>query len=275
VFAHRDREMALDEARSKGRALSELCRTMDRHRTEDLEQLSSARQQLWARWDERLKRLAEWSATAKALHQSSLEIKSLRAATVWFGRAPQIAERYVQQLENKSFRFEKELMELRERLGQWMDRLSLKEAEVKRFVENEAVKTTEILVSATRKRIHMDFVYNEKDEEARIARRFRLLRQRVYLIVRRLSRGEKWLPPIVETHAAVFEVRKKELLESWRPAEERYRQLEEAVLKWAGVFEEGRQRLRWIYETARQMRVVETTLRRRPLLERLFNLKPD
>ena len=72
---------------------------------------------------------------------------------------------------------------------------------------------------------------------------------------------------------AYFEVHKNQLVALSVGTQKRFERIREAILGQALVFEEGRRRLRWIYEIVQGMRVVaESAPRPKPLLERLFKV---
>ena len=264
--------MLVEGVQIKGRLLDELRETIRRHRQDDRSQLTGARRQRWSQWDERLKRLAEWSASGAALGQGSDRALAWKNSILWFDRAARIGQNYRPALEKKLARLEKQLFQLGESVRSWSDRLILKEAELRGFLERETVKGMDILISSARKRPLLDFVYAEREEEARLAREFKSVRGAVNLTLGRFAQAEKAVSQKALAHPGYFENRKNSLLGSWEAVQKRFYQLREETLNQALSFEEGRRRLRWVYDTVQRLRVVHETppLRRRPLLERLF-----
>ena len=110
------------------------------------------------------------------------------------------------------------------------------------------------------------------EEEGRIAIELKTLRAAINQSLERLGRADRWVAERATANPAHFEVRKNQLLETWHPLHERFAGVREAVLRQALDFEEGRRRLRWIYEQVQRMRVVEDRVAapRRPFLERFF-----
>lgn len=275
-LARRDLELALEDLQVKLDTFKGLREVIRRHRHEDLGQLAAARQEARSRWEERLTRLEEWTASAEVLGQSSRRQCAWRDSALWFDRAQTISRRYGAMLEKKAVRLEKDLAALGERIQQWSDRLFLKQKELKEFAAREAFKGTEIFVSSARKRPYLDFVYAEREEEARLARQLKGARGSANHALARLARFETRAAQNADTSPAYFEIRKNQLLDGWRPVQRRFAKIREAALNQALAFEEGRPRLRGIYETIQRMRVIqETPPRRRPLLDRLFNLEPE
>lgn len=154
---------------------------------------------------------------------------------------------------------------------QWGDRLRLKEADLREFAERQAVKTTEVQVSKARKQPYLDFLFIEREEEGRMALEFKAIRASANRMLERLAHADQWAHQRAAADPAHFETQKVQLLETWRAFPPRFGELREAVLRYALDFEEGRRRLRWIYEQVQRMRVVQDVPgARRPLLERFF-----
>jgi hypothetical protein len=272
----RDIELMLEGLELKGRFLGELRPKIRRHREEDFAQLRDARRKTWDSWDERLKRVEEWMASAADLHRSATMLVAWRDSALGFDRAYALSQKYAATLEQKARKVEENLMLFGERMRDWASRLRAKEAELREFVERQAVKSTEILVSKARKRPYLDFVFNEREEEGRISLELKKLRNTANRVLARIARAEKWAAEKSEVNPAEFEARKMSLVESWRPFHGRFTALREAALHLALEFEEGRRRLRWIYEQVQMMHVVQESVPPpRPLLQRLFNAKEE
>jgi len=276
ALIRRDVELMLEGLRVKGRFLDELCQKIRRHREEDFAPLREARREAWASWDERLKRVEEWMGSTADLHRSATMLRAWRDSALGFDRAYALSRKYTASLEQKAAKFENKLHALGERLRDWTSRLGTKEAELREFVERQAVKDTEILVSKARKRPYLDFVFNEREEEGRISLELKKLRTTANRVLERIASAEKWAAQKAESNPDQFEAKKTYLVESWRPFHGRFTALREAALNQALEFEEGRRRLRWIYEQVQRMRVVEESVpQRRPLLQRLFDSKAE
>jgi chromosome segregation ATPase len=272
----RDVELMLEGLHVKGRFLDELRENVRRHREEDFAQLREARRETWASWDERLKRVEEWMGAAAGLHRSATTLRAWRDSSLGFDRALTLSQKYAATLEQKAKKVEEKLVVLAERMHDWTKRLSAMEAELREFVERQAVKSTEILVSKARKRPYLEFVFNEREEEGRISLELKKLRTTANRVLERIARAEKWAAERAEANPDHFEARRTSLVESWRPFHGRFTSLREAALHQALDFEEGRRRLRWIYEQVQRMRVVEESVpQRRPLLQRLFKSKEE
>src|SRR5579864_9405809 len=148
----------------KGRFLEDLRQRVRRHRQDDFAQLAEARREVWGSWEERLKRLEQWMTNAAALGRSSADLRAWRDTALGFDRAQALSQKYGSVLESKAASLEKKLLKLAERMQHWADRLVLKEGDLRGFVERQAVKTAEILVSKARKQPYLDFVYVEREE---------------------------------------------------------------------------------------------------------------
>ncbi len=264
--------MLLEGLEGKATYLNGLREQIRKHRSEDFAQLSEAQQQAQFRWDERLRRLEEWMASGTSLGHASEKLSAWRTSVIWFDHALEIGNRFAAALDAKAARYEKQLTELTQQVQQWLDRLILKEVELKEFIQRQATKGTEILISSARKRPYLDFVYVEREEEGRLARAFKTVRGAANHSLDRFARAEKWAAERVTVNPGYFEIQKNQVLDAWRQPQKRFQTIREGVLEQALSFEEGRRRLREIYEIVQRMRVVqETPPRPRPLLERLFN----
>ncbi len=271
ALIRRDVEIMLEGLQVKGLLLDDLRQKVLKHRQEDAAQLTEARRITWASWEERLKRLEEWMASAAVLGRSSANLRAWRNSSLGFDRAVQLGQKFAVILEQKAAKYEKKTMGLIERLQQWSDRLCLKEAGLREFAERQAVKTTEVQVSKARKQPYLDFLFSEREEEGRIAMEFKILRAAIKQTLGRLARADQWVADRAAASPAHFEARKNLLLEIWRDFHSRFGVIREAVMRHALDFEEGRRRLRWIYEQVQRMRVVQDIpATRRPLLERFF-----
>ena len=208
----RDVEMMLDGIEVKSHFLETMRIRVARNRQEDLEQLRDARRETWDQWDERLKRVEEWMAQGAGLYNSSSQIQAWKISTSWFERGQAILERYSARLEKAAAPLEKSLVTLGEKMNEWSDRLVIKEADLRLFVEREEIKGMEVLVSAARKQPYLDFIYAERDEEARLAREFKNIRGAANHALERFSRAEKWSEERALVNPAHFESRKNNIL---------------------------------------------------------------
>ena len=241
------------------------------HRQEDAHQLQTARRESWSSWDERLKRLEEWMGSAAQLRNAAANVAAWKKSALGFDRARGLGQKYAETLERKAARMGKTLSGLTERLQKWSDRLRAMEVDLREFISRHADKETEVLVSKARKRPYLDFVFAEREEEGRVALEFKSLRASANRALDRIARADQWAADRAAADPARFEERKNALLETWQPFQKRFTEMREAVLHQALDFEEGRKRLRWIYDQVQRMRVVQDmTPVRRPLLERLF-----
>jgi hypothetical protein len=274
TLIRRDVEMMLEGLKVKGLLLDDLRQKVRKHREEDAAQLTEARLATWGSWEERLKRLEEWMASAAALGRSSANLRAWRDSAIGFDRAAERGQKFAVTLERKAAKYETKTMRFIERLQPWSDRLRLKEADLREFAERQAVKTEEIQVSKSRKQPYLEFLFSEREEEGRIALELKIIRTTTNRVLKRLARADKWVMDRAEANPAHFEARKIQLLEMWSPFHARYRELREAILRHALDFEEGRRRLRWIYEQVQRMRVIQESVPvRRPFLERFFRVE--
>ena len=248
------------------------------HRRDDLAQLSSAREQAHQRWDERLGRLREWTASTDTLNRTSNRLLSWRETAQWLDRAHGISRRFAGTLEQNIGMMETRLLALGERLHGWLGRLSLKETELQQTINRQTDKTADIMVSKARKGPYLDFLFQEREEEGRISLEFRKMSTQVRRELHRLSLPESWIAQKTMDFPAYFEIRKNQIFEPWRPLQQKLDHLSEETLHLGLAFEEGRKRLRGIYEIVQKMKIVEpafTAPVRRPFLHRLFNLQDD
>ena len=125
---------------------------------------------------------------------------------------------------------------------------------------------------------YLDFVYAEREEEGRLSREIKLLRLGTQNILARFARADRWASDKVRSNPAQFEVRKTQLLNMWRSFQTRSQALQNEMPIRETAFDEGRRRLRWIYESIQRMRVLDDVVvppKRKPLLYRLFNINDD
>lgn len=267
----RDVEIMLEGLKVKGLLLDDLRQKVRKHRQEDIAQLEEARRESWTSWDERLKRLEKWMASGAKLKNAAANVVAWRQSALGFDRARELGLKYATSLERKAANIEKNLTELSERMKQWAERLRSKEADLREFAERHSLKTVEVLVSKARKQPYLDFVFSEREEEGRISMGFKDLRASANRALERITRADQWVADRAAANPSHFEERKSSLLGTWHPFHQRFSELREAVLQQALDFEEGRKRLRWIYEQVQRMRVVQESVpARRPLLERFF-----
>jgi len=268
--------MALEGFHTKGLFLEGLRKKIREHRQDDRAQLAAARQDAWKLWDERLARLEEWMASAEALRHTSGGLFTWKETTLWFERAQDIAQRFAPAFEGRIARMEKKLAALGEGLRRWAERLARKEGELREFLNRQADKGAEILMSSARKRPHLDFVYLEREEEGRLAIELRSLSAAIRRALERLARSETSINQKTSFNPAHFEIRRNQLVAAWRPLQPRLDAISEGALVQGLAFEEGRKRLRGIYEIVQRIRVIpDAPAPRRPFLYRLFNIQDD
>jgi len=263
----------LEGLKPKGLLLDDLRRRVRKHRQEDIAQLKEARREIWASWDERLKRLEQWMASGARLGNSTANLVAWRKSALGFDRARDLGQKYARAMEHKAAKIGKKLSNLSDRMKQWADRLRAMEVDLREFNQRHADSAKEVMVSRARKRPYLDFVFIEREVEGRLALDFKSLRATANRALERIARADQWVADRAAANPQHFEARKNSLLETWRPYHKRFTELREAVLHQALDFEEGRKRLRWIYDQVQRMRVVQESapsVRRRPLLERLF-----
>jgi hypothetical protein len=276
ALIRRDVEIVLEGIHAKGHLLEDLRESVRQHREEDAAQLAEARRETWASWEERLKRIEEWMTNAAEPVRAVASMRAWRDSALGFDRAQEVSRKYAAILTQKAEKIEAKLVTLGERMREWSGRLGSKEVELREFVERQAAKTTEILVSKARKQPYLDFVFNEREEEGRLSLDLKAIRATANRVLERVARIEKWVAEKADANPAYFESSKNNLLEMWQPFRERFTVIREAALHQALDFEEGRRRLRWIYEQVQRMHIVqESTPQQRSLLQRLFNPKEE
>lgn len=271
ALIRQDIDFMLEGLSSKKQFLTDLRRQTLRHRQEDVAQLTEARRQVWASWEERLKRVEEWMLVAADLKRTSSSFVAWRESARGFERLQSIADRYKAGLERRAQELADDLLIVTQTMNAWDSRLRTQEADIRTFLDRQSIKTTEIMVSKARKQPYLDFVYGEREEEGRLALKMKTLRTTVNKTLERLSRAQTWVTEHAAQNPEQFGSRKDAFLETLHPFHKCFTDLRESALEQALGFEGGRQRLRWIYEQVQRMRVVqETPAERTPLLERLF-----
>ena len=271
ALIRRDVEIMLEGLKLKGLLLDDLRQTVRKHRQEDIAQLEEARRQSWPSWEARLRRLEKWMAAGAQLKNSAAIVVAWRQSALGFDRASGLGQKYARTMEHKAAKNEKKLSELSERMKQWAERLRAMEVDLREFDARHPDKAAEVLVSKARKRPYLDFVFAERDEEGRLALGFKGLRATANRALERIARADQWVADRAAANPEHFEARKNTLLETWRPFHRRFSDLRAAILLQALDFEEGRKRLRWIYDQVQRMRIVQDSFPvHRPLLERLF-----
>jgi hypothetical protein len=271
----RDVDMLLESCHVKARLLTDLRQAIQHHRLDDVAQLREARRQVWPQWDERLKRVEEWMASAAGLAHSSANLRVWRDSAIGFNRMRRLSQKFGQLLEKRSARLDRKLLALSERMQAWSERLMVMESDIRGFMERQAAKDAEIVVSRARKQPYLDFVYREREEEGRLSSELKSIRFATNKTLERFASAEKWAADSAQAYPEQFEDGKEELSAFWRPFQKRFGELRELALHQALNFEEGRRRLRWVYEQVQHVRVVQNQnlLGQRPLWERLF--RPD
>ena len=148
--------------------------------------------------------------------------------------------------------------------------------ELREFKERQDQKTTEILVSAARKRPYLDFVHDERSEEARLSRELKTLRSAVNHVLSRIERATAWAGDKSSVYPAHFELRRNQAVEPFTRLQPKYMELREKIMNEALAFEESRRQLRWIYDTVQKMRVVQDVFKpEKTLLDRIINFGKD
>jgi hypothetical protein len=272
----RDVELVLSGFESKTRVLGGLRAKIQEHRRDDFAQLMRAHDEEGQRWDERLVRLGEWINTSENLLQSSKVLVEWNETAAWFDRAQQISTQFGDALERKIEAIEKGTALLGDRVRQWLNRLAAQEIAFAELKNRQGNPVDGLMVPAGRKSASLDFVYLEREEEGRLSLEFKRIREDIRLALHRLSRPETWVRQKETAFPAYVEIRKNQVFDLWRPQQKKLDTLSEDTLHLALTFEEGRKRLRGIYETIQKMKVLEPSpTTSKPLLHRLFNLKDD
>jgi hypothetical protein len=265
--------MALEGFQSKTRFIADFRQQVVRHRREDLDQLREARQEAARRWEERFGRFAEWSASAAAQRQVASGLLAWKEGAVWLDRAQGVGLRYAGHLERKAERLGSQALAAAARLRRWADRLILKEGELRDFLNRQTVQTAEILVSSARKRPYQDFLFLEREEEGKLTLELRAIGAASARALKSLSRSLEASAGKAGAGSAQFEISRNQILEAWRPVQQRFAKLYEENAAQGLLLDEGHARLRWMYETVQKMRVVEEAAPpSRPLLHRLFGI---
>jgi DNA repair exonuclease SbcCD ATPase subunit len=272
----KDVEWLLGGFQTKSRVMESLRQKIQEHRRDDLAQLAAASVEADQRWEERLSRLPEWTASAQALSRESSRLLSWRNTVQWFDRAHAIGRQLAGTLERNIGNMEKRLGRLEGRLQEWQRRLSHKETELREMANRQADPTADLPVSAAHKGACLDFVFLEREEEGRISMEFKKMSSGVRWALHRLSLPEDWMARKTTDFPAYFEIRKNQISEPWHPLQQKLDELSEATLHLGLAFEEGRKRLRGIYEIVQKMKSVAPAFTPpRPLLHRLLNLQDD
>jgi hypothetical protein len=275
-LARRDVEIMMEGLEVKGHFLEGLRLKIHQHQKDDVAQLKEARQESGAQWAERLKRLEAWMGVSAELSQVAKRIRAWQNRFVWFDHAKAVLARYSAGLERKASALEKTLPSLAQWTKEWSDHLILKESELSGVLVHGATTIEESMITASKKRAFLEDVYKAREKEGELARHFKILRGQANFALERLARVESWISQKAESHPAYFEMQKNQVWETWRPYHTRFTQLREITLHQALLFEEGRTRLRALYDTLQRMRVVQDEPPvRRPLLERLFHARED
>ena len=258
-IARRDLEIAVESLSSKARRLEELRRLFSRHRAEDMTQLSSARQDAWSRWDERLKRLREWTAQGEHMAEASRRLSEWRASARWFERAQAMARRYAERLDPKAGALEKRQKQLAEKLQDWSARLSAKEWSLNDLCPPVADPSAEAgrPLTLSQKRAYLDGLYAERDYEGTLILEMRAFRSAVQRLSRPFARIEAWAGQIAEQDPTHFEIPRSHVWAESRFLRGRLTAMEESQLQLEAAFEENRQKLRSIYAKAQRLPAVE------------------
>lgn len=272
----KDLEQALDHVAEKRIYLDDLMNQILRHRREDITHLSIARKDSESRWQEQLKRLEDWSNASSNIALRFERVLGWHTSTQWFERAVDLADSMRLRLFQRAERYDLRHVQLQESIESWLGRLALKEIELKQFKQHEAALGNDIFVSSSRKEPFMRFAIDERNEETRLGRDLRNLRDAANLVLHRLEEASSWAEKRADYHPVSFEEYKNRIQESTLPTRERYAALRNRIMNSALLFEEGRKKLRWIYEIVQQMRVVPSfTQPKRSLWDRLVNYEKE
>jgi len=269
-------EQAKDHVAEKRLYLDDLMNQILRHRQEDMTHLSIARQASDTQWQERLARLETWNTATQSLATRFERVEGWHKSAQWFERAMELAETLKQRLLQRASRYEIRHAALQESLESWLGRLTMKEIELHQFKQHEAALSGDIFVSSARKQPFVDFALAERQEESRLNRDLRLLREAANLYLNRLEEASSWAQQRADYHPVSFEHCKNQIQDTTRDTRERYAALRNRIMNSALLFEEGRKRLRWIYDTVQLMRVVPTLNKaKRSFWDRLLNYESE
>lgn len=271
MLLRRDAAIQLDGLSDKKQYLEALRGQFTQHRVEDIAQIKEARTPVWASWEERLRRLEEWLKEAAEIKRSSATLRSWKESAIGFERLKDITDNFSASLERRAKALEETISATMHRIQAWDGRLRAQEADLRSFLDRQAAKTTEIMVSKARKQPYLDFAFREREEEGQLSQRMKSIRSTANRMLDRLTKANAWVFAKAEQSPGYFESNKDEFMTGLAFQRTQFSELREKALTLALYFEEGRQRLRWIYEQIQRLRVVpDSPPVNKPLIERLF-----
>ncbi len=269
-------ESHLDHTAEKRVYLDDLMKQVLRHRHEDVSQLAESHEAAASRWQERLKRLETWVDGAVSMRQRFDRVQGWQRSVRWFERMNRLAERAALRLERRARRYEERHTKISEELSLWNARLGMKEVELREFVDRQTHSAYEIFVSSARKKPFLDFVVEERDHESQLGKTLRSLREGVMLTLKRLETAITWAKDRAGYQPAKFELHRKQIELLSEPLRGRYETIRIHVMNDALLFEEGRKRLRDVYEMVQKMRVIESPQKpARTFFDRLLNYEKE
>ena len=225
-LVRRDITMLLGGFAAKKQLLESLREKIEEHRRDDRQQLVTAREESWQRWDERLGRLAEWKSSLAPLHQSSKRLAAWRDSTLWFDRVQTVGQRLADGLGSAADRLEKKIDVLSEKMNAWSSRLMAKEMELRDYVGQRT--GTDLMISSARRAPYLDFLFHEREEEGLLARELKSIGGAAGRALKRLSRASPGrfkkpmpIPPILRSARTKCSPSRSPCSSAWRNCPDR------------------------------------------------------
>ncbi len=228
----------------------------DSHR-KALQELEQSQKGSDERWLERLRRIEGWLVQIRALEERYGFVAATVAGIRWFERARTLAERLTLQFVRRAALLEEGEARHHGDLQQWVERLSVKEAELKVFKEKADSYPGPFLVSRARKQPEALFVNENARYDAEVSLLHQSLRKTVSLYLGRLYRSAKQVEERSKVNPALFEGPRKQIMENLKPTQDQSFALREKVLADALLYESCRRKLRWIKQTVSSIRCIE------------------
>ncbi len=270
----RDINIMTEGLAGKADYLKDLRKQFLKHRLEDMQQIREARQQLWSSWDERVRRLEDWMRETADASRASATLVAWKRGALGFERIQGLNDKFTAAAARRAELVDKLFQSVFVQIRQWDERLKTQEADLRAFLERQAAKTTELMVSKARKQPYLDFAYHEREMEGKLSTEMKFLRTSVNRMMDRITKAQSWVGDRAAQAPGHFDDRKQDTMMSLARHRARFNELREKIMELALFFESGRQRLRWIYEQIQRMHVVsELNVDRRPLLYRLFGIE--
>lgn len=269
-------ELARGHVAEKSLYLDELMEQILRHRREDLDQLADNQRDLEHRWLERLKRLETWQEHARAAESQAGRLQGWWSGAAWFEEAASRVTALRRAIESRIERWDRSAGELEGAVSSWAGSLAMIEHELRELQQRESLGGADFYISAARKKPFMDAVNRERDQEARLARSIRTVREAVSAAAKRLGRVDALTDRRTADHPSAFEFHRQSIRNDLHPLLPRLEALRERIMQTAIAFEDGRRRLRWAYDTVSKLRVLpDFEPPRRTFLQKLLNYEKE